>query len=77
MRPVRHRPIMGHHDHRVTPLRQCFEQIQYFGALFGIYRSCRFVREDDPGAVHQRPGDGDPLLLAAGHFRRTVIEAVA
>ena len=77
MRPARHRAIMGHHDYCVASLGQGLQQIQDFSALFGVYRSCRFVREDDPGAVDQRPGDGDSLLFATGQFRRTVIEAVA
>jgi len=37
----------------------------------------RFVGEDDVGPAGQRPGTGDPLLLAAGQLARPVVEPVA
>jgi len=35
----------------------------------------RLVGEDDLGIRHQRPGDGDPLLLPAGQLRRQIVHA--
>ena len=31
-----------------------------------------FIREDDVGTIDQRPGNGHPLPLAAGHFIGTM-----
>ena len=36
----------------------------------------RLVGEDDLGTVHQRPGDGHALLLAAGKLHRAMLAAV-
>jgi len=34
----------------------------------GVQVSRRFVRQDDSRFLHQGPGDGHPLLLAAGQL---------
>ena len=46
-------------------------------AGLGVQRAGGFIAHDEPGPVHQRPRDGDALLLAAGQLRRQGGGAVA
>ena len=35
-----------------------------------------FIRDDDGGAAHEGAGDGDALLLAAGHLGGAVTQSI-
>ena len=56
---------------------QPLEHLQDFLARAGIQISGRFVGQQDRRMIHQGPGNGNALLLAAGKLRRLVIEALA
>ncbi len=56
---------------------QLFEQSEDFIAALAVQGSCGLVGENHRRVVHQRAGDGDALLLAAGKFRGTMSSAVA
>ena len=60
--------FMGHQNHRgsgIGPGTQDFEDAVPGGR---IQSSSRFIGEDQPALAHNRPGNGDPLLLATGHL---------
>jgi hypothetical protein len=48
------------------------EEVHDLLAGLGVEGSGRLVGPDDGGRVHQRPGDGDPLLLPAAHLGRAL-----
>ncbi len=52
------------------------DQGQGLAGVAAIEVACGLVGEDQPGAVGQGPGHGDPLLLAGGELSREVIQAV-
>ena len=56
-----------------TELHQCAEDV--IGGL-RIEISGRLVRQQRPRRVRHRARDRDPLLLAAGQFRRSVRDAI-
>src|SRR5580704_14007381 len=64
------------HDGRSVPV-QLAEQVQEGGAGGGVQVAGRLVRHDQGGPADQGPGDGGPLLLAAGQLVRPVPGAVA
>ncbi len=53
------------------------QEPQDVGAGHGVEVSGGFVREDDLGSRHEGASHGHPLLLAAGQFGRTMVEAMA
>ena len=55
---------------------QLVENPQHLVAAAAVERAGRLVGEDDIGAVHQRAGDRDALLLSAGQLVRPVAGAV-
>src|SRR5580692_10006654 len=59
------------HDGRSVPV-QLAEQVQESGAGGGVQVAGRLVRHDQGGPADQGPGDGGPLLLAAGQLVRPV-----
>ena len=59
--------VVGHHHHQPI-LGHLFEQLHHLHAGFGIQRSRRFIRQNNVRVIHQRPGNGHPLHLSAGHF---------
>ena len=54
-----------------------FEQSEDFVAALAIQGARGLVGENHRRVVHQSPGNGDALLLAAGKFRGTMRGAVA
>ena len=53
------------------------QEAQHLGAGARVEVAGRLVGEDDLGSAGERPGDGDPLLLAAGELARPVVQPVA
>lgn len=49
-----------------TLAMQGLQQVHHVTTILTVQRPGRFVRQDDFTAIHQRPGDADPLLLTAG-----------
>ena len=68
---------MGNDDDRVATLVHAAQERHDFVAALAVERAGRLVRKNDPAAIHQRPGDGDTLLLTAGKLVGTMIEPVA
>ena len=58
-----------------------FDDVQQFGEYdvgsFGVEVAGRLVGQQQLRGVGQRPGNGHPLLFAAGHFRRPVFQTAA
>jgi hypothetical protein len=73
----RDRRVVRHHHQRgfsrLTHLQQQIEDVLTVG---GVEISSRLVGEDERRVVGQRPGDRDPLLLAARQLRRIVMPAI-
>ena len=69
--------IVGDDDDRVALAVKLPEQAHEVGAALGIEGAGRLVSEDDFATVHQRPGDADALLLAAGQGAGAVAQPVA
>jgi len=46
-------------------------------AALGVQVSGGLVRQKDGGIIDERPGNGHPLLLTAGHLRRPVANPVS
>src|SRR3546814_2528771 len=55
---------------------QLAQQPQHLLAGLLIERPGRLVRQDDLGAVDQRPRDGDALLLSAGELARRMLQTL-
>ena len=68
--------FVGHHDDGDAAAVQELELVQDILGLVRGQVSGGFVGEDDPGMVDQGPGDGHPLLLAAGELVGPVVDAV-
>jgi len=68
--------LMGDQQHRETLLVQLLEDRHHLDAGARVEVAGGLVRQEQGGAVHQRPRDGDPLLLATGELRRGVVEPV-
>ena len=71
--------VVGDHDDGLAETRRPrrAEQGEHLGADAGVEVAGRLVGEDQVGPGDQRPGDGHPLLLAAGELARPVREPVA
>ncbi len=69
--------IVRDEDDGVAFAREILEQRHDLGSALAVERAGRFVGEDHFSPVHQRSGNGDALLLAAGKLARAVGEAVA
>ena len=61
------------HDRLAVFAVELAKQGENLGAAVGVEVARRLVGEDDLGLVHEGPGDGDALLLAAGELARLVI----
>ncbi len=62
---------MGDEQHRqAKPRLEVFEQVQNLRLHGDVERGDGFVRHQDFRLERQRPGDADPLPLAAGEFVR-------
>ena len=68
--------VVGHDDDGVPPPVQFGEDVHDVLAAFGVERAGGFVGKDDAAAVHERPGDGNALLLAAGKLVGLVLQLV-
>jgi len=68
--------VRDEHDGQFFVFVQLFEDFHDLGAGVGIEVAGRFVGEEDAWFVDERPGDGDALLLAAGHLGRDVVHAI-
>ena len=69
-----HPHIMGHYDDcRLVLFGDLLQQFHDLFAAPGIQRGGGFIRQDEPGIVGQGPGDGHPLLFAAGEQGREII----
>ena len=69
--------VVGNEDDGVAFGVQFAEDFHDFFATVAVKRAGGFVGEDDLSAVHERTGDGDALLLAAGELARFVFGAFA
>ena len=58
-------------------LVELLEELQDFFAGAGIEISGGLVGKQQGGMIDQCPGDGDPLLLAAGKLRGFVVEVIS
>ncbi len=67
-------PVVGDEDDGVAHCRQLPQQRHHLAARLAVERTGRLVCQDDLATIHQRAGDRDPLLLAAGKLVRPVIE---
>ncbi|MNE31605.1 hypothetical protein D3C80_1251810 [compost metagenome] len=70
-----HIAVVGDQDHHMALLGQLIQQAHDLGATVAVQRARWLVREDDMAAVHQRPGNGYPLLLATGKLARAIAGA--
>ena len=59
-----------------VPPVQLGEDVHDVLAAFGVERAGGFIGKDDAAAVHERPGDGNALLLAAGKLVGLVLQLV-
>jgi hypothetical protein len=73
VRVGRHARIVRHQQHRDPLGVELLEHPQNLHAGLGVEVPGRLVGQQERGLVDQCPGDGHPLLLAAGHLRRLVI----
>ena len=59
---------MGDEDHRVPLPVELLQEAQHLPAGVGVQGAGGLVGQDDRGVSRQGPGDGHPLLLAAGQL---------
>ena len=76
-RPSRDVAVVGDQDDRPTRGMELAEDAHDLGAAGGVEVAGRLVGEQEGRLGDQRPGDGHPLLLAAGQLGRLVVEPVA
>ena len=69
-----HLRIVGDDDHRMPLIPQLVQDRHDLFPGVAVQRPGRFIGKDHLPAVHQRPGDTHPLLLATGELRRLVID---
>src|SRR6266511_4190172 len=69
--------VVGHHHDRLAELvDRAPQEAEQLGAGVGVEVAGGLVGKDDRGRGRQRPGGGDPLLLAARELARPVAQAV-
>ena len=73
----RDRVVGDHHDGLAVVVDAAAEQVEHLGARLRVEVAGGLVGEDDPRPADQRPGHGDPLLLAAGELVGLVVQPVA
>ena len=69
--------VVGDEHDRPAGRVELAEQGDDLGAGVAVEVAGRLVGEDQRRLRHERAGDGDALLLAAGQLRRLVVDAVA
>jgi hypothetical protein len=52
------------------------EEVHDLLASLGVEGAGRLVGPDDGRRIHQRAGDGDPLLLSAAHLGRALVSLI-
>ena len=67
---------MGDEHHGVPLPVEVPQHADDLPARAGIQGPRGLIRQNHRRAAHQRPGDGNPLLLAAGQLRRKVVPVV-
>ena len=60
--------VVGDEDHRIPLPVQLLEKAQHLPAGAGVQGASGLVGQNQAGVPRQRPGDGHPLLLAAGQL---------
>ena len=65
-----------HHDRVAVRVDDLAQEREHAAPGAGVQRSGRLVGEHDLGPGDERPGDRDPLLLAAGELGGTVAQAL-
>lgn len=69
--------VVGDEDDGVALLMQLLQHPQHFAAGVRVQRAGGLVGQDDRRVAHQRPRDGNALLLAAGELIGLVPDLVA
>ena len=69
--------VVGDQQHRMALVVEPAQQAHHLDAGAAVERAGGLVRQNHRAAVHQRPRDGDALLLTAGKLAGTVVEPVA
>ena len=67
---------MGHQHKLRAEILQLPDHLQHLGRHLRIERGGGLVEKQPPRLHDERPQDGDPLLLAAGEFGRTLVGVV-
>src|SRR5919199_1394131 len=67
--------FVGDHHHGPSGLVEPVEDVEYMGGGGGVEVAGRLVGQDDRWTGGDGPGDGHPLLLAAGELRGQVPHA--
>ncbi|MNS72222.1 hypothetical protein D3C72_1056240 [compost metagenome] len=67
------RHLVGDHQHGAPLLGQLAHQTEHLPHQFGIERRGGFIEQHHLGIHRQRPGNGRPLLLAAGEMTGVVV----
>ena len=65
--------FVGHNDHGHMFPRQLLDDGQHLAGKLRVQSGGRLVKKQDIRTHHQRPRNGNPLLLAAGELGRTGI----
>ena len=73
---IRQLGIMGDHNHQLF-LGNLLENFHYLHTGFAVQRAGGLIRQQDFRVVHQRPGDGHPLHLAAAHLAGLLFQLIA
>ena len=68
--------LVGDDDHRHAFLGKLFHHREHFADQLRVKRRGGFVEQHELGVHRQRPGDRDPLLLAAGQLRRIGVRLI-
>ena len=69
--------VVGDEDHRVPGGVDILQHGQHLPAGVGVQRAGGLIRQNHRRISRQRPGDGHPLLLAAGELHGLVLQLVA
>ena len=73
---VRHLGVVGDEHDGVPRLPQALDDVHDLLAGGGVQVAGGLIRQDDGGLHGQHPGDGHPLLLAAGDLAGPVVHTV-
>ena len=68
--------VVGHHHHQPVP-GHFFQQFHHLDTGTAVQSSGGLVRQHDIRVIHQRPGNGHPLHLAAGHLIGLFVQLIS